>query len=99
MKKTYPKFTTKVKEAFSELIFFPLFMFSVLVMFYYTDWYLVKNHFHFVFYSIVIVFIRNITELQICVVSKEKYEQFTLPMVVFILAYPSNQILMKHSLD
>ena len=62
---------------------------SLFCVFEFTDWYLQEKYFYYVFFSLGLVFTRDTSYFQVCVVAEQKYNQWTFPNVVFILFYPS----------
>lgn len=83
------QFTDDYLHAVSHVIHYFLMLGSQIVAVLFTDWGQQTKYFYQLYFSLTIVFIRNITYMQLCVVTKQPYTSRQAPIVIFILSYPS----------
>lgn len=52
---------------------------------------MLQHHFYAVFFTLGMMFVRNIIYMQLCVTAEMKYNQFQISTILFTLGYPSNK--------
>ena len=80
-------FTKDVGSALKHLFRFPLLASSLLCIFALTDW--PERYFFPIYFCTALVVVRDITYMHLCVVTEEKYNQFSFPNLVYAFSFPS----------
>lgn len=79
-------FTKDYKGALFDLLHVLLIIFSLISIIEYSDLY--EKYFYAVYFSLTIMFVRNIVYMQLCVTAEMKYNQFQPSTLLFVLGYP-----------
>lgn len=85
-------FTKDYKGALSDLLHVGFIIVSLMCIIEYSTLY--QNYFYCIFFSLGIMFVRNIIYMQLCVTAEMKYNQFQPSTVLFIVGYPCNFFVM-----
>ena len=81
-------FTKDIKGALSHLIHFPLLSLALLSVVTFTNWHI--EYFYAVYFTTALIVVRDTSYMHVCVVAEDKYNQWQLPTVGYIIGYTSN---------
>ena len=84
-------FTKEVGKAFLHLLHFPLMAASLFCITELTDW--EEQYFFPIYFCMALPIVKDITYMHLCVVTEEKYNQFSLTTLVYIFAFPCTSAL------
>jgi len=74
--------------AVSDLIHVLLIIISLLCIIEYSNLY--NSNFYSIFFSLGVMFVRNIIYMQLCVTAEMKYNQYQVSTLLFSVGYPCN---------
>lgn len=80
-------FTEDIKGALSHLIHFPLLTLALYSVISLTNWH--TEHFYAVYFTMALIVVRDTSYMHVCVVAEDKYNQWQVPTVGFIIGYIS----------
>jgi hypothetical protein len=79
-------FTQDYLGAISDLLHVGLIILTLICIIEFSTLY--RSNFYAIFFSLSIMFVRNIIYMQLCVTAEMKYQQFQPSTVLFIVGYP-----------
>lgn len=77
-------FTSDIKGALKQLYHFVLFAIALVTIVSLTNWH--KLFFYPLYFAASFIMIRDTSYMQVCVAAQEKYSQWQIPTVVFIVS-------------
>jgi hypothetical protein len=80
-------FTKDIKGAVSHLIHFPFLALALLSVVWFTNW--EKEYFYAVYFTTSLIVVRDTSYMHVCVTAEDKYNQWQLPTIGYIVGYTS----------
>lgn len=79
-------FTNDLKGALYQILHYPFLALSLCSVVYFTNW--EHEYFFAVYFTTALIIVRDTSYMHVCVVAEDKYNQWQLPTLVYIVGYP-----------